>query len=211
MDKFKLTAAEFAKMLGISTSAVRHQRLNGKLEGQYVKKDSKYFYAPPGKSRPNKVPVTPYLNPKFTVGDHISAYRPKKYKSYYYKKKNRNVPYDQTKYNNAPNGYQLQLTNDLRTKARIDSKLKASDLEYITDDLVREIQIKKAKEKADRVAKLRDAQKRSIEPVQFNRLSAYRNLVAPEPRMTGRWYNHRDQKMEDYDQPKIDWSKKYYG
>ncbi len=76
---------------------------------------------------------------------------------------------------------------------------------------MREIQIKKAKEKADRVAKLRDAQKRSIEPVQFNRLSAYRNLVAPEPRMTGRWYNHRDQKMEDYDQPKIDWSKKYYG
>ena len=103
MDKFKLTPSEFAKMLGISTSAVRHQRINGKLEGQYVQKDSKYFYAPPGKSRPNKVPLTPYSNPKFTVGDHISAYRPKKYKSYYYKKKNRNVTYDQTKYNNAPN------------------------------------------------------------------------------------------------------------
>ena len=54
MDKFKLTASEYAKILGITTSAVRKKRLAGKLEGQYVQKDSKYFYAPPGKSRPNK-------------------------------------------------------------------------------------------------------------------------------------------------------------
>ena len=124
MDKFKLTASEYAKILGITTSAVRKKRLAGKLEGQYVQKDSKYFYAPPGKSRPNKVEVTPYNNPKF----HGSVYRPKKHPSYYFRKKNRNVPYDETRYENAPNGSQLQLTNDLRQKARIDAKLKASEL-----------------------------------------------------------------------------------
>ena len=43
---------------------------------------------------------------------------------------------------------QLQLTNDLRQKARIDAKLKASELEYITDDLVLEVKRKIAKEES---------------------------------------------------------------
>lgn len=73
MSDYKFTASEFAKMLGITTSAVRKQRLKGKLEGQYIKKGSEYFYASPPKSRPNKVEVTPYSNPKF----HGSVYRPK--------------------------------------------------------------------------------------------------------------------------------------
>ena len=133
MEKFKLTASEFAKMQGVSTSAVRHQRLKGKLEGQYIKKGLKYFYASPLKSRPNLHKITAHNNPKFTVGDYRSTYTPKKRMSDYFKKKNRNVPYDETKYHNAPNGSQLQLTNDLRAKARIDSKLEASQLKYITD------------------------------------------------------------------------------
>ena len=202
MDKFKLTASEYAKILGITTSAVRKKRLAGKLEGQYVQKDSKYFYAPPGKSRPNKVEVTPYNNPKF----HGSVYRPKKHPSYYFRKKNRNVPYDETRYENAPNGSQLQLTNDLRQKARIDAKLKASELEYITDDLVLEVKRKIAKEKADKVKRLQEGQRRSLLPDYtrtYREPSAGYNLP-----MTGRWYNHATQKMEDYSPKKKKY--KYY-
>ena len=195
MDKFKLTASEYAKILGITTSAVRKKRLAGKLEGQYVQKDSKYFYAPPGKSRPNKVEVTPYNNPKF----HGSVYRPKKHPSYYFRKKNRNVPYDETRYENAPNGSQLQLTNDLRQKARIDAKLKASELEYITDDLVLEAKRKIAQKKAEKVQRMQDAQ-RSMLPV-YGRSSRVPSSRYEEP-MRGRWYNHATGQMDDYDPPK---------
>ena len=67
MDNFKLTASEYAKILGITTSAVRKKRLAGKARRANIfQKDSKYFYAPPGKSRPNKVEVTPYNNPKIS-------------------------------------------------------------------------------------------------------------------------------------------------
>jgi len=197
MEKFKLTAPEFAKMLGVSTSAVRHQRLKGKLEGQYILKGLKYFYASPPKSRPNIVEVTPHMNPKF----HGSTFRPKKYKSQYFKKKNRNVPYDETKYHNAPNGSQLQLTNDLRTVARINGKLEASDLKYITDDLVLEVKRKKAKELAD---KFRDQRSRSpvssyLTPASRNRSSSVSGMGMP---MKGRWYNHTTKEMDNYDAPK---------
>ena len=196
MDRFKFTASEFAKMLGISTSAVRHQRLKGKLEGQYTKKGSEYFYASPPKSRPNIEQFTAHNNPKFTG----SQYRPKKHISQYFKKKNRNVPYDETKYHNAPNGSQLQLTNDLRAKARIDAKLKASDLEYITDDIVLEVKRRKAKELADKVKA-----QRSLNPVQFS-VSRAQSYDLP---MTGRWYNHTTGQMEDYSKPKRKFN--YYG
>ena len=198
MEKFKLTASEFAKMLGVSTSAVRHQRLKGKLEGQYILKGLKYFYASPPKSRPNIVEVTPHMNPKF----HGSAFRPKKYKSQYFKKKNRNVPYDETKYGNAPNGHQLQLTNDIRTKARIDSKLEASDLKYITDDVVLEVKRRKAKALADKVKSSRDQSSLTLASrysIPQNRQRSTNNYSLP---MKGRWYNHESRKMEDHDPPK---------
>jgi hypothetical protein len=206
MDKFKLTSSEYAKMLGITTSAVRKKRLAGKIEGEYIKKDSKYFYASPSASRPNKDEFTPYKNPKFTLGDRVSVFRPKKHPCYYYRKKNRDVPYDETRYENAPNGHQLQLTNDLRQKARIDSKLKASELEYITDDLVLEVKRKIAKEKADKVKRLQEGQRRSLLPDYtrtYREPSAGYNLP-----MTGRWYNHATQKMEDYSPKKKKY--KYY-
>jgi hypothetical protein len=141
MNEFKFNAPEYAKLLGISTSAIRKRRLSGKLDGQFEKRNSEYFYKAPPKDRPNKVAVTPYNFKQFTAGDRSSVYRPKKYPSYYSRSTNRsrNVPYDETKYENAPNGHQLQLTNDLRQKMRIDQKLKASDLEWITDDLVLEV------------------------------------------------------------------------
>ena len=198
MDNFKLTASEYAKILGITTSAVRKKRLAGKLEGEYLQKDSKYFYRSPGKSRPNKVEVTPYNYKQFTVGDRRSVFRPKKHPSYYYRKKNRDVPYDETRYENAPNGAALQLTNDLRQKARIDAKLKASELEYITDDLVLEVKRKIAKEKADKVKRMQEAQRSSLSPVRYNPVSSSRYELP----MRGRWYNHATGQMDDYDPPK---------
>ena len=200
-NEFKFNASEYAKMLGITTSAVRKRRLQGKLEGEYVKKDSEYFYKSPRGDRPNKDKVTPYHNPKF----HGSVFRPKKYPCYYHRKRTRNVPYDMTQYANASNGHQLQLTNDLRQKMRIDSKLKASDLEYLTDELVHEVYKKKAKEKADRA-------KQVLESRRSRRISVRNNFPPSyEPKMTGRWFNHATGQMEDYDKPKIDYSKRYYG
>ena len=39
--KYKFNAKEYATLNGISASALRKRRLSGKLEGQYIKKDSK--------------------------------------------------------------------------------------------------------------------------------------------------------------------------
>ena len=44
--KYKFNANEFAKLNGITPSALRKRRLSGKLEGQYIKKGSDYFYTP---------------------------------------------------------------------------------------------------------------------------------------------------------------------
>ena len=38
--KYKFNANEFAKLNGITPSALRKRRLSGKLEGQYIKKGS---------------------------------------------------------------------------------------------------------------------------------------------------------------------------
>ena len=157
----------------------------------------KYFYAAPGKSRPIIVQVTPHNNPKFTG----SIYKPKKYKSQYSKKKNRNVPYDETKYHNAPNGHQLQLTNDLRTMERIKGKLKASDLEYITDDLVLEVKKRKAQKLADQVKAKRDPRSPSLASSYLTPYSRSANRDYSLP-MKGKWYNHDTEKMEDHDPPK---------
>ena len=205
MSDYKFTASEFAKMLGITTSAVRKQRLKGKLEGQYIKKGSEYFYASPPKSRPNKVEVTPYSNPKF----HGSVYRPKKHPSYYFRKRNRDIPYDETKYHNAPNGSALQLTNDLRQMARIQDKLKASDSTEITDDVVLEVKKRIAKRKADKIKAMQDAQ-RSMLPVYNKGMQmSLKQIKLYDPPMTGRWFNHQTKKYEDYTPKKKEY--KYYG
>ena len=43
MNEFKFNAPEYAKLLGISTSAIRKRRLSGKLDGQFEKRNSEYF------------------------------------------------------------------------------------------------------------------------------------------------------------------------
>ena len=52
--KFKLNAKEYATLEGITASALRKRRLSGKLEGQFIKKGSEYFYSTPLQDRPNK-------------------------------------------------------------------------------------------------------------------------------------------------------------
>ena len=42
--KYKFNFKEYSAMLGISPSALRKRRLAGKLEGQYIKKGSDFFF-----------------------------------------------------------------------------------------------------------------------------------------------------------------------
>jgi len=115
-NEFKFNASEYAKMLGITTSAVRKRRLQGKLEGEYVKKDSEYFYKSPRGDRPNK--------DKFTV--HVSRSKIRR----------RNVPEASTMYHKARNGHQLKALNDLRQLTRIKKSLNESQIAEITDDII---------------------------------------------------------------------------
>ena len=135
MDQiYKLTPKEFADMLKFSTSYIRKLRLAKKLEGWYTVIDGKYFYRVPDKDRPNLVSETPHQNPKFTG----SQFRPKKYKSLYYKKKGRrrHLPAtEDTNYHNARNGWQLEQLNNLRQMARIKGELEKDELLEITPEI----------------------------------------------------------------------------
>ena len=42
--KYKFNAKEYATLNGISASSLRKRRLSGKLEGQYIKKGSDFFF-----------------------------------------------------------------------------------------------------------------------------------------------------------------------
>ncbi len=113
--KFKLNAKEYATLEGITASALRKRRLSGKLEGQFIKKGSEYFYSTPLQDRPNKG--------TFTAENSRSKIR------------RRNVPDASTNYHKARNGHQLKLTNDLRQLARINRRLNEEQIAEITDDI----------------------------------------------------------------------------
>jgi hypothetical protein len=113
--KFKFNANEFAKLNGITPSALRKRRLSGKLEGQYVEKNGKYFYSHQEIDRP--------IKDSFTQHNSRSKIR------------RRNVPDSQTNYHKARNGHQLKLTNDLRQLARINRSLNEEQIAEITDDI----------------------------------------------------------------------------
>ena len=199
---FKFTAPEYAKMLGISTSALRHRRRRNNLEGEYVKIGSEYFYKTPPRDRPNIVRFTPHNDPRFLVGDKVSQFRPKKYRSLYNRKggsRRRDVPYDLTGYHNAANGWQLQLTNDLRQKARIDGKLEVSQLNGLTDRVVEQVLKNIAKEKADKIKNARKVQHDRNDNARRIFIS---NLPRYEEKLTGRWYDHSKGEYVDYSKPK---------
>ena len=113
--KFKLNAKEYATLEGITASALRKRRLSGKLEGQFIKKGSEYFYSTPLQDRPNKG--------TFTAENSRSKIR------------RRMVPDAKTNYHKARNGHQLKLTNDLRQLARINRRLNEEQIAEITDDI----------------------------------------------------------------------------
>jgi len=113
--KYKFNAKEYATLNGISASALRKRRLSGKLEGQYIKKDTNYFYCTPKTDRPMK--------DEFTV--HGSRL----------KNRRRNVPGSCTMYHNARNGHQLKLANDIKQLARINKRLSEEQIAEITDDI----------------------------------------------------------------------------
>ena len=114
--KYKFNAGEYSKMLGITPSALRKRRLSGKLEGQFIKKGSEYFYSSQETHRPNK--------DKFTVNVSRSKHR------------RRNVPDSCTNYHKARNGHQLKALNDLRQLTRINKSLNESQIAEITDDII---------------------------------------------------------------------------
>ena len=113
--KYKFNAKEYATLNGISPSALRKRRLSGKLEGQYIKKDTNYFYCTPKTDRPMK--------DEFTVhGSRLKTRR-------------RNVHGSRTMYNKARNGHQLKLANDIKQLARINRRLSEEQIAEITDDI----------------------------------------------------------------------------
>jgi len=113
--KFRFNAKEYATLEGITASALRKRRLSGKLEGQFVKKKSQYFYCAPLGVGPNKG--------KFTISSSRS------------KTRRRQVPVSCTRYHNARNGHQLKLANDIKQLARINRRLSEEQIAEITDDI----------------------------------------------------------------------------
>jgi len=113
--KYKFNAKEYATLNGISPSALRKRRLSGKLDGQYIKKDSNYFYCTPDTDRP--------IKDEFTV--HVSRSKPRR----------RNVHGSSTLYHKARNGHQLKLANDIKQLARINRRLSEEQIAEITDDI----------------------------------------------------------------------------
>ena len=65
--KYKFSAKEYSTLCGITPSALRKRRLSGKLEGQFIKKGSEYFYSSQETDRPNKDKFTVYLQTQKTV------------------------------------------------------------------------------------------------------------------------------------------------
>jgi len=113
--KYKFNAKEYATLNGISASALRKRRLSGKLDGQYIKKDSNYFYCTPDTDRP--------IKEEFTV--HVSRSKTRR----------RNVHGSSTMYHKARNGHQLKLANDIKQLARINRRLSEEQIAEITDDI----------------------------------------------------------------------------
>jgi len=161
MDKiFKFTPSEYAKLRGISTSAVRKRRLNGLEKNNFKIENGKYYYRTPERDRPNIVEVTPHNNPKF----HGSDYRPKKsLKEYTKKKRRRNVSEGNENYHNARNGWQLKQLNDMRKLTRLQNDLSEDGILEIKDDIidiakqrVADRKKKEAKIRASHVAAIND-------------------------------------------------------
>jgi len=113
--KYKFNAGEYSKMLGITTSALRKRRLAGKMNDEFIKKGSEYFYMSPKTDGPNK--------DSFTLNNSRSKHR------------RRNVPRSEVQYHKAHNGHQLQMANDIKQLARINRSLSEAGIAEIVPDI----------------------------------------------------------------------------
>ncbi len=126
-NKFIYTAQEYAAKHQITASALRKRRLSGKLDGLYEIRNKMYFYTDDG---PNKDSFT---------GKIVSGAT----------KKRRNVP----RHLSRITSNSLQLANDLKQMFRINRKLKESEIEHITPDI---IQVAKERHRAELDKKLKE-------------------------------------------------------
>jgi len=110
--KYKFTAKEYATMQGITASALRKRRLAGKLDGQYIKKGSDYFYCITQTDGPNKQ--------SFTVKNS----------------RRRHVPRSEVQYHKAHNGHQLQQANDIKQLCAINKRLSDAGIQEIVPDII---------------------------------------------------------------------------
>ena len=110
--KYKFNAKEFAMMQGITASALRKRRLAGKLDGQYIKKGSDYFYCITQTDGPNKQ--------SFTVKNS----------------RRRHVPRSEVQYHKAHNGHQLQQANDIKQLCAINKRLSDAGIQEIVPDII---------------------------------------------------------------------------
>ena len=99
-------------MQGITASALRKRRLAGKLEGQYIKKGSDYFYCITQTDGPNKQ--------SFTVKNS----------------RRRHVPRSEVQYHKAHNGHQLQQANDIKQLCAINRRLSDAGIQEIVPDII---------------------------------------------------------------------------
>jgi hypothetical protein len=110
--KYKFNAKEYAMMQGITASALRKRRLAGKLDGQYIKKGSDYFYCVTERDGPNKQ--------SFTVKNS----------------RRRHVPRSEVQYHKAHNGHQLQQANDIKQLCAINKRLSDAGIQEIVPDII---------------------------------------------------------------------------
>jgi len=174
--KYKFNASEFAKLLGITTSGVRKRRLSEKLEGQYIQKDSEYFYAAPERDRPIKETFT---------SKTIHASQPKT--------RRRNVTDGETLYGKCRNPHQMQAKNDYRTLMRIQGLLTEEEQKKVIPKI-----IKLAKEEVAK-DKLNILLSPVFKPMPIvNNLKKLQNIEKNYREPEGRWYNHYTEQYEDH-------------
>ena len=79
LNPFDLNRTEYAELLGISPNAVRMRHRHGKLEGEYIFENGKYFYRAPSRERAN-YGLTPgqktTLKKIYRRGNHFKANYP---------------------------------------------------------------------------------------------------------------------------------------
>ena len=175
--KYKFNASEFAKLLGISTSGVRKRRLSGKLEGQYIKNNSEYFYSAPELDRPIKETFT-----SKTV--HASQS----------KKRRRGVEDSETKYGNCRNPFQMKRANDYRSYIRIKGLLTKEEIDKVIPKIC---ELAREEVKKDKLKILLDVSAFKIKPVNNLRKIQEIDRRASSHKELGRWFNHSTKEYEN--------------